>query len=541
MSEISKGVLSGKYDSTKQRAVLLKGDRFRNYRSYTATMRMELLLTGHLIFTDAQFFDGLYFHWLAANKKEFDAFKKLMVSFDVSYAGKEPLFSIAVKCRKAAGDTHNSKAPDLEQVAIKMYCKQFQFSSIEHDDLAKAVFELSNDYSELYLTGYDKEKPIRDPEKTLEAYIHSMKIQLQNYKGENSSIVRNWMRYVQKLETLFDIKDCANKWGALGDDGWRSDYRLAEYLDQLYTVDSDGNTYREKMEKLLVQTEGPEGMGNNPIASRYFARIRDELNRNISNRSKITTSLDELERLNSLDHIDEISKQVAGWFREFRQLMNDRYNKALAGQHGCQFLDLCDHPETLKKISETADILHSIVIPYDLVNSLANLSWEDFLEQLENNRTTLEQYFNKWMIAYKEFPKLDIECVEKHLKEYLNQLSSRFTYTAAKENSTTEFAGPWDEAGTCDHKIRTILSEAYSYPCYFISGGSFESRPEGNESPEGNEICILCAGQDTSTQEDMAVLRLRFDEETGNDKSFDTLLAPVCNPLNGGALKENGR
>lgn len=527
------GLLSGKYDSTKQRAVLLNGDRLRNYRSYTATMRMELLLTGHLIFTDAQFFDGLYFHWLAASKTEFDAFKELMVPFSVSYSGKEPLFSISVKCRKAAEDKDNSKDPDLEQVAIKMCCKQFQFSSIEHDDLARAVFELSNDYSESYLARYGEKntRQIHAPEKTLQEYIQFMESQLRSYKGPNSSIARNWNQYAQKLEPLFDIKGLANKWGARGDEGWCADYRLKEYLDQPYMVDPAGKTYREKMEELLEQAEGPGGMGNDPIAARYFARIRDELNRSISNRSKITTSLDELERLNILGHNDEISVRVRGWLQDFRQLMNDRYNKALARQHGCQFLDLCDYPEALKKTSKATDILHTIVIPHKLVNSLANLSWKDFVEQIKTNKPELEHYFNEWTDVYKGFPEVDIERVKTCLNKYLTQLALNITYTTA----STEFAGPWDEAGTCDHSIRVILSEVYSYPCYFIGGGSFES------SPEGNEICILCAGQDTSTQEDMAVLRLRFDKETDSDSSFDTLLAPVCNPLNGGALKGNGR
>ena len=39
---------------------------------------------------------------------------------------------------------------------------------------------------------------------------------------------------------------------------------------------------------------------------------------------------------------------IKGCLNDFRQLMNDRYNKALAYQHGSQFLDLCDY----QKISD---------------------------------------------------------------------------------------------------------------------------------------------------------------------------------------------
>ncbi len=586
MCETLNGLLSGKYDSTKQRAVLLNGDRLRNYRSYTATMRMELLLTGHLIFTDAQFFDGLYFYWLAANKKEFDAFKELMVPFEESKDGKTPLFSIAVKCRKADGDANNDKAPDLDQVAVKTYCKQFQFSSIEHDDLAKTVFELSNDYSESYLMEYNEETwqrlkgvlesddvagelrrtlgpeymnkfssrrfelagkngLIRDPKKSvksLQNYIEFMEKQLQAYKGEKSSIAENWRQYAKKLKTLFDIGDYANKWGALrGDKDWRADYRLVEFLDQS-CPDGSGNTYRKKMEKLLEQAEGPAGMDNNPAATRYFARIRDELNRNIGNRSKITTSLDELERLNRWDDDTEEprdpmkQKQASACFEEFRQLMNDRYNKALAEQHGCQFLDLCDYPKVLEEIYNQIEIQNIDIadILRRLVNNLANMSWEDFIQQLQSYQNALKASFDKWMSAYKNFPTCSIQHIATCLEEYLTLLASKITDVASKGDAAPVSTGSWDEAGTCDNDIRTILSEAYRYPCYFIGGGSFEA------SPEGNEICILCVG-DTCMQENMAVLRLRFDEKTTDDRSFDTLLAPVCNPLNGGALEENGR
>ncbi|MDE7244936.1 MAG: hypothetical protein K2O18_13320 [Oscillospiraceae bacterium] len=563
MSETLNGLLSGKYDSTKQRAVLLNGDRLRNYRSYTATMRLELLLTGQLVFTDAQFFDGLYFHWLAADKEEFEAFKKLMVSFQESNEGKTPPFSIAVKCRSGDG------APNLDQVAFKTFCKQFQFSSVEHDDLAKAVFELSNDYSESYLTEYNKQnwkiledilnsdgvadtlskalgkkyidmfssrkfdlagtteevhKPKKN-EQNLESYIEYMTKQLRYYAGPESSIAENWVEYTGELRKVFDIKDRANRWGSpCGDGTWHpGTYRLDEYIAQSFPS-TPGYNYRDTMDDLLVQAKS--GMNDNPVAERYFCRIRDELNRGIGNRSKITTALDELERLNNQSPQKELVQKC---FRDFRQLVNDRYNKTLAEQHGCQFLDLCDYTKVFDQIDRTTK-MQTIVISQEWVNNLADLSWNDFVIQLKDHEADLKASFDVWMSAYKKFPKCDINHVEVCLKHYLDQLALKITGTSSKESATPEYIGPWDRAGTCDNNIRAILSKIYRYPCYFIGGGSFAA------SSEGNEVCILCAGQDTSSQENMAVLRLRFDKEAGDDRSFDTLLAPVCNPLNGGAL-----
>ena len=68
-------LLNGKYDSTKQRAVLLQGNRWLNYRRYTTTMRLEMLLTGGVLVTDAQFYDGLYFSWMARNNEIADFIK----------------------------------------------------------------------------------------------------------------------------------------------------------------------------------------------------------------------------------------------------------------------------------------------------------------------------------------------------------------------------------------------------------------------------------------------------------------------------------
>lgn len=569
MPETLNGLLSGKYDSTKQRAVLLNGDRLRNYQSYTATMRLELLLTGQLVFTDAQFFDGLYFHWLASDEGEFEAFKSLMVSFQESKEGKTPPFSIAVKCRS------EGESPNLDQVAFKTFCKQFQFSSVEHDDLAKAVFELSNDYSESYLTEYDERnwkileyilksnavtdtlsealeetyirrfssrkfelvgtmQAVHEPKKdeqNLESYIEYMTRQLRCYARPESSIAGNWEEYTEELRKVFDIKDRANRWGSPGGDGtWHPGaYRLKEYIAQPFPG-SPGHSYREKMDDLLYQAK--IGMGDNPVAERYFCRISDELNRSIGNRSKITTALDELERLNNHPPKKESLELVQTYFRDFRQLMNDRYNKTLAEQHGCQFLDLCDYTKVFDQIDKTAK-MQTIVISQEWVNNLAALPWKDFAAQLKSHETFLKESFDVWMSAYKEFPKCDIAHVEMCLKHYLEQLVLKIAGTPSKESTVPEYIGPWDRAGTCDNDIRAKFSKVYRYPCYFIGGGSFEA------SPEGNEICILCTGQDTFAKENMSVLRLRFDKGISDDKRFDTLLAPVCNPLNGGALQEN--
>lgn len=525
-NELNGGLLSGKYDSTKQRAVLLNGDRFRNYRSYTATMRMELLLVGHLVLTDAQFFDGLYFHWLAQNTTEFEAFQRRMLSFEDRKNKKEKPFSIAVKCR---GD---GEGPNLASVVFKMYGKQFQFSSIEHDDLAKAVFELSNDFSESYFTGYDEKcgeilkkiishnavvdlfrdalgngyaqkirtlaektcqvadlERMKKPGKPLEKYIDIMTEYLSHYKGEKSSIVRNWKDYSEQLKVLFEgVENKVDRWGT-GVGNYAPDWKIDQCLKQEIEPGS-GETYRQRMEELLMQAG--QAMEHKPLSKRYFCRIRDELNRNIRNRSKITTSLDELENMLDQNNMgvrdkaeEEVKKKVRGYFKEFRQLMNDRYNKTLAVQHGCEFLDLCDYTRPIEQLGGAVAV-KNIVIPTELVKALAELSWDKFDSMLECYQDALTEAFAKWMSAYKRFSKDDIEELGHALQAYLDQLASIVTKEEFRVRAL-EPVKPWDKAGTCDDEVREVLRRYYRYPYYFVGGGSFE---EG--SSKGNEICLLC-------------------------------------------------
>lgn len=303
MSENVFGLLSGKYDSTKQRAVLLNGDRLRNFKSYTATMRLELLLTGHLILPDAQFFDGLYFHWVVHDECEFNAIKKLMVPFEESCSRENRLFSITVKCRSPEDDEKPpkpyEKSLDLNKVAVKMYCKPFYFSSIEGEELIHAVFELGKDYETEYQEGDEKLK-VRNHEENLHSYVVGVEERLGKIYGEKSDLVSQWQNYGKYLKKMFDIP--ANRWGFLNENGqwvlydFKDGMKKALDQEQSEWMAGEDQSYRDLMKTLLDQAEGPSGMDNNPAAKRYFASIKDELSRNVMNRSKIATAMDALEK-----------------------------------------------------------------------------------------------------------------------------------------------------------------------------------------------------------------------------------------------------
>jgi len=541
MADTLNGLLSGKYDSTKQRAILLNGDRLRNYRSYTATMRLELLLTGHLIFTDAQFFDGLYFHWLCKDKSEFNSFENLMVPFEDTRRGSIPLFSISVKCRELNPD----------KMAVNTFCKEFQFSSLEDDALSEAVFALSSDYSECYTyvnSKFDEmpedekiEKHVHPSESTLEDYIFSVAKQLEKLYGERSNVLKTWLEYGEELKVLFSVKRL-DKWGYLDATGnWSTpDWKdiTPRCLGQMFP-EKPGSQYFEVLRDKLKEAEGPKGMNKNPAAMRYFARINGELNKNIGNRSKITTALDAIEHLNNLVTVMKEKTEDRGrreyaneCFRDFRQLMNDRYNKVLAIQHGCQFLDLCDYTNIFSLINK--DDMHNVDLPAELVEQLAELSWSDFGGILMRNRDELEYAFQAWMCSYNSFrTNPDLQNLCDGVDQYVKRLNSVF---AGRKSSLGITIKPWDMEGTCQDNIRDIFIRSYSYRYYLVGGGSFEA------NTEGNEICILGVAEHATTKEKLGLVRLRIntlDADAGNvetDYVLDTLLAPVCNPLNGGYI-----
>lgn len=542
MSNNLYGLLSGKYDSTKQRAVLLNGDRRCNFKSYTATMRMELLLTGQIILTDAQFFDGLYFHWLADDSDEFDAFKKLMVSFRRSFNGEKPLFSIAIKNRypkEGAGNWPQDGRVDLDWIATKMYCKPFQFSSIEEDGLAQAVFELSQDYGIQNPSG-SVENKIHEAETTLDGYIDAMQTRFSMLYNKDSSLAKNWEKYSRKLRTMYSIQNEANAGGFLNNNKWVFyDFKdgMDKCLSQKMLCDKQGNvvSYGDHMNHLLENLENIDGLKNHPIAQRCVSRAKEELGRNIINRSRITTALDELERLEECIPDDRQKKMFSDCLTDVRQLMNDRYNKTQAYQHGSRFLDLCEYRNIFKQIEGYPIISHSISFNKDLLKNLAEPSWKDFVEKIECHRSELESSFSAWMSSYMTYPQSStMDDLKKNLKIHLEIIDSLLSVPDGYMHP--EQPTPWDQSGTCSKEVRELLADAYPY--HFIGGGSYKA------SSDGNELCILCGSEeDMDKIQSLEILQLQMDSPEKNDKenesdiSFDTLLAPVSNPLNGGELK----
>lgn len=521
------GLLSGKYDSTKQKAVLLNGDRYLNFKSYTATMRLELLLTGKLIFTDAQFFDGLYFHWLSEDSDEFESFKKLLYNYDSSNESYEPApYSISVKCRK----------DNKDETAIYMYSKQFWFSSIEVDELAKEVYEIGRDFEEKYYKEFiypideevrkNKCLPVEEKQNTLDEYLTKIEEKLHN-----TASVEEWKRYAERLRKVYDIP--IDIWGYYSEETRKheSDYLISDVLVQNYP---DEKPCYESMTELIQKNEVL--MNDDSRIKIHSKRVLSELNNNFGNRSKLVNALDALDKLN--EQINSSNKDaadiVSGNIKDFRQLMNDRYNKALAIQHGSAFVDLCDYQKVFTIVKDRKIINKTVDIDKELFSYLAEMTWSQFVSILNSNADDeLKRTYSQWICAYNEGLG-----VENALKKYLDCINKKFCKELKKIEKPSNDIKPWNRYGTCNYKNsiddglinRVGSTDDYTgIPYYFVGGGSFEG------SHKGNELCILCENIKVNDDSEGTIFRIRFKgySNTKLDNDYDILLAPVFNSING--------
>lgn len=529
---MSYGMLSGKYDSTKQRAILMNGDRLRNYRRYNATLRMEILLTGGVVLTDSQFLDGLFFMWITQHGDEYEYFKEC---FEIDDRKTEKKY-LDVKCRIDKNYEKLIKFPEKDDVAKNIFGKEFYNSSIEMKELAQYVFNLSKDYTEeVEISNKDKSSSeygllkkakVRDFAKSFEEYKNDTLMNIKNLHGEYIADI--WKEYADNLEKLFDFK--FGRWGFYtyaNGPRWINEYAVKEILNQeIYdSKNSYGKktTYRERMYSLLMDIQK---ITSNASAIKYFKRIESQLDCDMRTRSIITNSFDKIEYIiHNESEIDQDDKKKAiKKINEFKCIMNDRYNKAFAYQHGCKFVDMCDYPEQLKVLSDSNFFSEKqYTLDGETVGKLGTMSWNDFKTILNK----VQPYMKEWLEAYdKHIKDNDNESLIRTIEKYIQKLNEVLMEIEVDYSASS---GPWNYKNTQEHGeiFDKILKGRRGYS--FVGGGSF------NEIKEGNEICILCPG---SATDKALILRIRTMKADKNDMNYDTMIAPVENVFNGGAIYE---
>lgn len=540
------GLLSGKYDSTRQRAVLLTGNRLRNYRSYSLTMRMEMLLTGRLVLTEPMFFDGLYFHWVSGLEGELDALKDIAVAWEnvnSNYADRKLL---AVKCKPkfqsqdiCTKDSHNGdkvlKTVNMDSVASRMYSKQFLFSSIPESALQDFIYELSSDFEENYQLSKE-DTPITFFRKRFENYNEFKKF----YENQlmcipNDDYLKDlWIEYTKALDKMKEFP--LDIWGYFDDTNtYNFSYEMGRFLDEhIYRRFKDLKCDSEEKdslifsyrERLLALASAVEAEIEHPLAHRYICRMKDQIKFDFSTRSKFVVSITELRKINesrrnpfNIKENKSIEK-LTKYFDEMDQILNDRTNKVYAVQHGCQFIDICDYNELLKT-KEISFQFEKLDTKPNMFNKLAEMSWNDFKDFIYNTSDLLDEMY-KWLCIYNN--QNDEDITKGCLQKYLNILANSIEDFHIKSQPIVD--GPWNYKNTCDNNLNILnmINDQHSLNksiYYFVGGGSF------TKGKEGNEICILHRNEKT-------VFRIRLNnDDPGDDEELDTLIAPVENKYNG--------
>ena len=310
------GLYSCRYDSTKQRSLILANSE--NYKKYTISMRLEMLLAGTIVITDAQWYDGLYFSRMIQNG-EFDDFIGF-ISKEIN-VGQPPL---QIRRRNSVFD---------------MFKKPFWFSSIENEELQSFLYGLySTDIFDKY-----NDKNINES-LDFDKYFNLLEDETNKRKEnikDSFEMFRNRFSLLHKQtpEKLFV------KWG-------EHSY-IPEYM-------------------LMARNELYDLLNKNNVENNYskIDRIK-KLIEDKSSRSEVLSNINELIKMPKINDVN---------FAEyFMSVFDSYYNLAIAKQHSCKFFDVYDY-HNIKCKDDVQLEIDKENFPQVLFKYLGNLNWKKFGE-----------------------------------------------------------------------------------------------------------------------------------------------------------------
>ncbi len=508
------GLLSGKYDSTKQRAVLLQGDRLRNYRRYNATIRMEMLIAGGITVTDAQFYDGLYFAWMTEDGDQFNEFLECVSNF-------------SKKCKDRKIFKVMQRKENYDALATNMFCKQFFFSSLESKELANFVNEVGEDYE---TTCSDKsieatKEPakesvmLRIKETELSKYLENMKVSIAcTYKNIYKEEWEQFSKRITKLFKGISDKKLYEVWRQKEDNGYR-DFKYKDFLSEYF---DDNLTYQDKMNDLLTQFENL--MEDVNLSKKYFVSIRKQALEKYPTRSTIVNCFNKIFRLASGNLNNKNFGRAENLRLEYIKLFNDRYNKAIAYQHHAKFLDVCDYNDKVKDIVNNKidrSKIYNIPISADMIKKMGTMTWKEYYKIISDSEI-IDSYNN--LCSSYDNERIDCTTFSTSVSDYIALINDKINQMNIND-STDVNQGPWNYYNTNRYQLYKKFFSELSPPS-FIGGGSYI------EGVEANEICLFrnCG--------DKSIYRLKIctsDSKNINDydDNYDTVIAPVKNIFNG--------
>lgn len=337
----------GQYDSVKQAAYLdniLKSEKYVGklpYQvildEYTARIRLDILLGGHVIITDAMFYDGIYFQTLFLHKEkreDFINFLKLLM-----IGGMPPLIEV-----RQRGDT--SKNTLLKMMFKKGAKSGFIFSSLAQNYVKEAVATT-----------------IAKIQQTDELEFHDWTSFLTSAVDyAESEVVKDEIK--QKIEILKYMEEVPSNILK----PWDREYNFGKVLDDAI-----------KQDRFRMQRTG------DALIDDVIASMEKELLKPFPDRSKLQNEVAAKTEILVRPPKTLPEKVLERLWGQFLQV----YNRTIGIQHHCDTFDIGE----IQIRDEKVDLVMSDSLSQATLQALARESWTDFGKRFNNIST----FRNKWL------------------------------------------------------------------------------------------------------------------------------------------------
>ena len=300
----------GQYDSVKQAAYLDNVVNSKKHRGkfpylvildhYTARLRLDILLGGSIILTDAMFFDGAFFEALFLHNKKREDFVNFLRSLSVG--GIPPIIEI------------RQRENTIDKTLRKMFYKQgkdsgFLFSSISQDYLKTAT-------SQALSLAQNSKKDFNTWREFLSATL--------DYAEED--IVKDAIN--QKISTLRYMEELPQN--------------IFRKWDGTFNFGSVLNDAKAKGRFRLRRT-------GEPVIDSVIASIEKEIKEDYPNRSKLQDEIARKTKIFSRTPTTDAEEKLELLWGQFLQV----YNRTIGIQHHCDSFDIGEVVLSKEKMGTT--------------------------------------------------------------------------------------------------------------------------------------------------------------------------------------------
>lgn len=436
-----------KYDSMKQRYILMHGNREHKYTRYNTSLKYDMLLWGKVTITDAQYFDGMLFTQMIEHG-HFSDFIHCAYNHD----------SLEIRRR----------CVDSNEFILKMFGKKFYYSSIQSYEMAKMV-EKANARLEEY-----SEKDRKRYCENIEEYWNFIERELQFKEySEQIELMKKWYNTLSNVyEELFEGWEYINfdeKYYEflIDGDSFNKAIKIAEMI----------NSYTDTVSRLCSKI-----INKCKVSREQFRMIKD------FRTDVIKSNIDEIIQIASRCIVnEEISqenfKNICDDCGHLTNEFNRAYNKVLAMQHKCRFMEYSN--KSCPAFDRSGQETENIKFDKEALNYISSCSWKEF-DKLLNDKFIQEARSELFQILQKGAGvkgDSDAVSISRLTAAYdkLNKAVSRYCSQAANSKENKSEYSIFDINAESTNYFTVRGNEHQDGDLYFIGCGSELTENETND------------------------------------------------------------